>query len=74
VGEPMEAGLVSALVGSGPLGIIILYMMYLQKSDRDTRKEERARRDEIDKDRIATDKQLVATLTTLAAKIDDLAK
>lgn len=70
----MEAGLVSTLVGSGPLGLIILYMMYLQKADRETRNEERARRDEIDKDRIATDKALVATLTTLAAKVDELSR
>lgn len=67
-------GVVQALIGSGPLGIIILYMMFLQKTDRDTRKEERIRRDEIDKDRIATDKAMVATLTTLAGKIEELGK
>lgn len=70
----MEAGIAQALIGSGPLGIIILYMMLLQKGDRDTRKEERARRDVIDKDRIETDKALVATLTTLAGKIDGLGR
>lgn len=70
----MEAEVATALLGSGPLGLVILYMMYLQKLDRETRKEERARRDEIDKDRIATDKQLVGTLTMLTAKIDELGK
>jgi hypothetical protein len=70
----MEAEIVTTLVGSGPLGLVILYMMFLQKQDRDTRKEERARRDEIDKDRIETDKALVATLTMLTAKIDELGK
>jgi hypothetical protein len=68
----MPAELATVLAGSGPLGLIILYMMYLQKSDRDTRKEERARRDTIDKDRIDTDKALVATLTALTGKIDGL--
>lgn len=70
----INAEAVSALLGSGPLGLIIVYMVYLQKLDRDTRKEERARRDEIDKDRIETDKALVGTLTTLASKIDGLGK
>lgn len=70
----MEAGLVSALVGSGPLGILILYLMYLQKQDRETRAEERSRRDAVDEKRIEADKALAAALTGLTIKIDDLGK
>lgn len=70
----MPPEVLTTLVGSGPLGIIIAYMMYLQKQDREARREERARRDAIDKDRIDTDKQLAVTLNVLALKIDDLGK
>lgn len=70
----MEAGIASALIGSGPLGIIILYMMFLQKSDRDTRKIERERRDLIDKDRIETDKSLVGVLTENTSAIRELGR
>ncbi len=70
----MEAGLVSALVGSGPLGLIILYMVWQQKAERDRLAGERARRDAIEKDRIETDKSLASALTALTIKIEDLGK
>lgn len=68
------SGVAQALVGSGPLGILILWLMYQQKTDREARTVERARRDEIDKDRIDTDKGLVVALTTLTNKIEELGK
>lgn len=70
----MPVEIVTALAGSGPLGLIIWYLMSQQKAERDRLAGERSRRDEIDKDRIATDKALASALTALTIKIEDLGK
>jgi hypothetical protein len=70
----MEAGLIQALVGSGPLGLLILYLMQLRKQDRENLTEERVRRDALERDRIATDRELAAALSALSVRIDGLNK
>lgn len=70
----MEGEIFSSLVSSGPLGLVIAYLMYREKVERDLRTVERARRDKLDEDRLTTDKAMVGAMTTLAVKLDELAK
>lgn len=58
----MDATLISALLGSGPVGIVCWILLQQLKSDR-------ADRLQYDKDRLETDKQLAGALMALALKI-----
>jgi hypothetical protein len=65
----MEAGLVQALVGSGPLGLLILYLILERKSDKAERRELDAKRLDFDERRLTGDLRMTAAITALAMKI-----
>lgn len=58
----MDPTLLNAILGSGPMGIIVWILLQ-------QRKEERSERLAYDKERLETDKRLAIALTSLAIKI-----
>ncbi|NLS28148.1 hypothetical protein S2M10_31570 [Sphingomonas sp. S2M10] len=58
----MDPSIISALVGSGPLGVVCLFLLQ-------QRKEERAERLQYDKDRLETDKSMARAIMALAMKV-----
>lgn len=65
----MEAGVIQALVGSGPLGILVIYLVLERKADRADRKETERQRLEFDQRRLEADLKMSAAITALAMKI-----
>ncbi len=65
----MEAGMIQALVGSGPLGLLILYLIMERKADKVDRKEQEQKRLDFDERRLSGDLKMTAAITALAMKI-----
>lgn len=65
----MEAGVIQALVGSGPLGILIVYLILERRSDKNDRKELDQKRLDFDERRLAGDLKMTAAITALAMRI-----
>jgi hypothetical protein len=65
----MEAGLIQALLGSGPLGAFLIYLILERRSDRADRKEQDKTRLDFDERRLAGDLKMTAAITALAMKI-----
>ena len=65
----MDATLIQALVGSGPLGLIIAWMMWERRQDKADRKELEQKRLDHDERRLAADLRMIAALTALTLKV-----
>lgn len=65
----MDAGIAQALVGSGPLGLLIAYLIIERKADKADRKEQEALRLAQDERRVQADLKMAAAITALAMKI-----
>jgi hypothetical protein len=65
----MEPVIAQALVGSGPLGLLILYLMFERKFDKADRKEQDQKRMEADDRRTTADLKMAAAITALAIRI-----
>jgi hypothetical protein len=65
----MEAGLIEALIGSGPLGLLIVYLIIERKQDRADKKEASQERLAHDERRLQADLKLATALTALCMKI-----
>lgn len=57
------------MVGSGPLGLLIAYLILERRADRADRKESEAARLSFDERRLAADLRTAGALTALALKI-----
>lgn len=58
-----------AFVSNGPLGLIILYLIYSRRQDKEDAKSEREDRARYDDRRLEADLKLAAGLTALAMRI-----
>lgn len=65
----MDPGVVSALIGSGPMGLLALVMWIWRKEERADRKTEADRRAAYDERRLDADIKMATALTSLAMKI-----
>lgn len=65
----MEAGFFEALIGSGPLGLLILYLILERKTDRADKKETEQKRLDHDERRLQADLKMTAALVALTMKI-----
>ncbi|HEX8400531.1 MAG TPA: hypothetical protein VF628_02380 [Allosphingosinicella sp.] len=65
----MEAGIVQALIGSGPLGLLILYLLNERKADKSDRKEAEQKRLDYDERRLAADLKMTSAIVALTFRI-----
>lgn len=70
----MDPSFVSGLVGAGPLGIIVLYLIMERRQDKTDRKEVDEKRLVYDQNRLDADKELAGALASLTEVIRGQAK
>lgn len=62
-------GIAQAFISNGPLGLIILYLIYSRRQDKEDGKGEREERLRHDERRLEADLKMAAAITALAMRI-----
>lgn len=60
---------VQGFISNGPLGLIILYLIWSRKQDKDDAKSDRQERGRYDERRLEADLKMAAAITALAMRI-----